>query len=568
MSRRKKVSYERTWKQLPGEREQPREPAQPEQRGVLVVTRHLDALVGWVGGQRVNADRFSASAPGCGPERPGGRRQVALPGATACVTVVPDIFSEDAMSAILSLPRSGVVLSYVIDAFDLRRWDPKRILSPRNGTTARFLTGKRVGKEAEDRILRATGTALVESGIVPAAVVPALLPPPLAGVLSRSPPAEVFAPAFAFLAGRLAGHWDELAGGLRRASAPICSERLARLAVLQLVAIDLAVRLAAMLWLTRSEVQGPPPIPWAAKDGMRSRLRELRAKTDLSRDRLAAAAHVDAHTIDAWLDAGVRPQDENLHDLVIALSEHGAGDREALLRELRRGYGLRDLHARVVEAVGEDHAAGIAHRLVGYAVWMLGLPRVSKKSLEENDLKMHLALTIGSLGRERLDLKFVESMLNSVWRVEVDPVWRTSIKAATRSWFEHMQEVTAKLPPGDDERLAALLGAMPPPQALEQIGYMALASKEELARDPAVRAVMDAEAHEEGHFGALELKMRANEASNRGDLLQAIELLREAVRRDPNDVELHFRLGANLWQVADADEGMRELQIAVHLDPG
>lgn len=94
-----------------------------------------------------------------------------------------------------------------------------------------------------------------------------------------------------------------------------------------------------------------------------------------------------------------------------------------------------------------------------------------------------------------------------------------------------------------------------------------LATKRELARDPAVGAVMDSEAREGGYFGALELKLRANEASNRGDSLRAIYLLREALRHDPCNAELHFRLGANLWQIADVDAGMAELEIAVQLDP-
>jgi Flp pilus assembly protein TadD len=479
--------------------------------------------------------------------------------------VVPDTFLENTVSAILSLPLSGVVLSHIIDAFDLRRWDPNGTLSPRDGTATRFFKGERVGEDAELRIFRATGTALVESGVVPPVfLLGAPLPAPFAGALDKVPPGEMLA---VFL-GRVAGHWDELAGALRRASAPVFSERLARLACHQLVTIDLAVRISAVLWLTRSTIEEPPPTPWAVQDGMRSRLRDLHRTTGLSRDRLAAAARVDEDTLDAWLDGNVRPKDENLHDLVIAFSEHGAGDREALLRELRRAYGLRDLYARLVEDVGDEHASNIAQRLVGYAVWMLGLVRRSKKPVEENDLKMHMALTIGTLGRETLELKFVEAMLNSVWRVEVDPIWRTSIKAATRSWFERVQEVTAKLPPGDDERLAAVLGAVPPPEVLDQIGYLALASKEELARDSAMRAVMDSEADEGGYFGALELKIRANEAWTQGDRLRAIDLLREAVADDPCSAELHFRLGASLWQIADVDEGMRELEIAAQLDPG
>ena len=314
------------------------------------------------------------------------------------------------VSETLHLPRSGVVLSYIIDAFDLRRWDRKRILSPHNGTTVRFLQGKRFGEETEQRIFHAVGKALVESGVVPSATVSSFLPPPLAKALARASPAEVFATAFALSAKQGAAHWDAMRGALHRLSPPVLSQRLAHVACLQLVTTDVAVRLVGLFWLTRSTIDTPPEIPWAIKDGMRDRLRSLQRRSGLTREQLAEAARVDNHTLDAWLDAGVRPTEENLDELSLVLSEHGLGESEALLHELRRSYGLRDLFAHVVEAVGEEHAVGMARRLVGYALLMLGLPRVSKKSVEENDFKMYMALTIGTLGREQLTLPWVESM--------------------------------------------------------------------------------------------------------------------------------------------------------------
>ena len=179
---------------------------------------------------------------------------------------------------------------------------------------------------------------------------------------------------------RLARHWDELAGAVRRASAPVSSLKVARIGCLQLVTVDLAVRFTALLWLTRSQLEPPepPPTPWAEKEGMRTWLRSLHARTGLSRDELASAAHVDEHTLDAWLDDEVRPTHENLQDLVLALADHGADDAEVLLRDLRRAYGLRHLLSRVADIVGGAQANEIAVRLVGYGAWMLGLPLVPR----------------------------------------------------------------------------------------------------------------------------------------------------------------------------------------------
>ncbi|HTJ85560.1 MAG TPA: tetratricopeptide repeat protein [Polyangiaceae bacterium] len=242
--------------------------------------------------------------------------------------------------------------------------------------------------------------------------------------------------------------------------------------------------------------------------------------------------------------------------------------RPELLRDLRRAYGLRELVDAVVQIVGAEHAKGMVGRIVGYAMWMLRLPRSSKRSRAEVDRAMYLALAIGTVGRDAVSLKFVDAMLNSVWREEIDPVWRTSLKAATRPWFKRMQDVTAKLPPGDSEHLAAALGEGEPAELVDETRYLCLASNDELARDSVVRIAMDHEAAEDGRFGALELKLRASDASNRGDPLRAIDLLREAVRRDPLNAELHSRLGGELWQIADVDEAMKELELAVQLDPG
>ncbi|MBI5536021.1 MAG: tetratricopeptide repeat protein [Deltaproteobacteria bacterium] len=468
------------------------------------------------------------------------------------------------METTFILPNSGEVLSHVIEAFDLRRWDPEDVLSTRNGTAVRFLKGERVGEDPEHKIWVATANALLASGVVPEVVAE---PPPIAQALDvalrKVPQAEMFA---AFLSG-MAHHWDAMAGALLRLSAPVYSQRLARLSCLHLVVIDLAVRLAAVLWLTRWEGVRPPAIPWALERGMQAWLRDLLAKSCISRDKVAEVADVHEHTVDAWLDEDVRPNDENLQDLANLLAERGLGEAEDLLSGLRRGYGMRALYLKVVKEVGRQRALGLAKRLVGYAVWMLGLPRQSENPVAENDLKMHVALLIGTLGRGQVELGFVDSMLNTVWREERDPVWRTSIKAATRSWFERLREVAAKLPPSAEDELRIALGELPPPEVREQIAYTALASKEELSRDPLFGAAMDAQISHGGMIAALELKLRAGEASNGGDLLRAIDLHREALRHDPCNQEIHFRLGAELWQVGDVDAGLVELEIAVQLDP-
>lgn len=385
------------------------------------------------------------------------------------------------MSSNLSLPSSGLVLAQLVDAFDLRRWDPDGVLSRRNGSAARFFGGERVGTDAEANLFGAAGVALIESELVPRVLLRgAPLPDAAAEIFARVPHGELLGAALM----RLAARWDELAGALRRTCPPIFSQRLAWLACLQLVTADLAVRLTGLLWLTRPSLDDAPDLAWARPNGLRDRLRDQQARTGLSRDRLAEQLRVGPHTLDGWLDDEVRPKDENLQDLANTFAEHGLGERGELLAELRRGYGLRELFAALSGAVGPQHAKHIAERVVGYAAHMLQLPRVSQNAPAEIDRKMNLALTIGTLGRDGMELGFVESMLNSVWRIEEDPVWRTSLKAATRSWFDRMVDVTTRLPPEDVAGVAALLGDLPSQEklALERLGDIkaAIATYEEL----------------------------------------------------------------------------------------
>ena len=63
--------------------------------------------------------------------------------------VTPDILFEEAMPTILSLPLSGAVVGELVNAFDLRRWDPREVLSSTNAT--RVFRGERIGDDSEFR---------------------------------------------------------------------------------------------------------------------------------------------------------------------------------------------------------------------------------------------------------------------------------------------------------------------------------------------------------------------------------------------------------------------------------
>ncbi|MFO0757610.1 MAG: hypothetical protein U0359_14030 [Byssovorax sp.] len=471
------------------------------------------------------------------------------------------------MTKTFAPPLSGLVLGDIIDAFDLRRLDHGGVLTKRNAR--RYLAGERVSPEAVDEVQKAVAEAVVEAGLLPPGLtVLDLVPiPDGAGAadLAKAPLSMVVRPVIA----SLAGAWDALAGAMRRLSAPVAFPALATGACLRLVAIDVAVRLTSLLWLSRATDEEPVPDFWIRERGTSQWLRTLldACSPSLTRDKLAERLRVHPHTLDGWLDADVRPTDENLMDLAHCFEAHGLGPSAHLLHRLRLAFGARALFKKVEDAIGKEQAAGIGERLVIYANQMLQFPRKSRSPRAALEYVVKLTLAVGTLGRGKGAVPSVDNMLHHLWRFEPDPVWRTSLKAVTQSWFEHLQHITAKLGSGDEEDFRTVFGGVPDPETMDLIGYMAQASKEEQARDPRLAAGMALEAQQGGRYGAIELKIRAGEVSRRGGKIEAINLLRAAVEKDPVDAELHFRLGCELWQLCDVKAGLAELEIAVQLQP-
>ena len=201
----------------------------------------------------------------------------------------------------LFFPCSGVVLGYVVNAFQLRQWDPGDRLSSRNAT--RFFAGVRIGVDARLDILRAAAHALLESGVLHP------MPPIHADLAeaftARGPEGE--GPEVAWLAA-ITADWDAIAGASCSPPPPVSSVRLAGYAALQMVVVDLSLRLAALLSL-RGAPDGPSlPLYWFRPRGMQDWLRGLMHDASLSRGDLAKRTGVDRGLVDLWL-AGGRPCD-------------------------------------------------------------------------------------------------------------------------------------------------------------------------------------------------------------------------------------------------------------------
>jgi tetratricopeptide (TPR) repeat protein len=469
------------------------------------------------------------------------------------------------MAKTFAPPLSGTVIATIIDAFDLRRWDKKSALSSRNAR--RYLGGVRVSHDAQTEVIGAFASSVLASKLFPPVLsLERMVPPddPLRRPGQAVPPLVALTRFITIYAEQ----WDVVAGALRTKTAPVAFERIAYGACFRLVVIDLAVRLCALLWLARW-AGDDLPLFWIEEGGAAKWLRGLLdgCTPKLTRDGLAMATKVHIRTVDGWLDADARPEDENIEDIAEALAAHSAGQRKDLLGRLRLAYGMRHLFKVIERLVGGPQARFLAKRLVGYPMIMLEMPRHSRCSLEELDRSMLLLLVTGTVARGAQANPTVASLLKPVCRNEPDAVWRTTIKAVTGSWLEYLQEVTAKLAPSLEQEWRATGIEMLTPDFLEQIAYGTQATKEE--RDQgALHALATAALMEEGGRAAgVEYKIRAVEAFQRGDKLGAVDLMKVATRHDPLDAENHFRLGAMLWQIGAFDEGLRELEVSVRLKP-
>lgn len=538
-----------------GSLQQPFEPAQSEQSGVLEFAKSLSWGHCPRGSTRAAIDGYREGR-GQSRQRDNGE-EVRERGRGALRVSAPK--AKGTMTTTFSPPLSGVLLNFFIEALDLRAFDPERTL--RDRTAQRYLHGERVSPEAEAKIQAAFADALVAADLVPRSMSAADLLPGLPSGAAHVPPAAIIS----VILRQYTEHWDLLAGGLRRLTAPVAYPRHAAGACLRLVAIDLALRITAILWL--SGEQGPLLDFWSKPQGVSHWLRELTKRAGVTRDELARRSGIPENTVDDWLDNNVRPESGNLARLAKALAPDEL-DREAMLRrQLRVTFAAREVCTTLEQYVGRKQAQNLCQRVVSYANQMLCFVRGSVMSAEENSLKMRFTRILGASRDAKLPMPWIEFMLRHLWRREEDPVWRTSLTAATGSWFDHLQGIAALLGPVDRTKLAEVLGREPSDEDLDVLAYLVQASHLESTRQNGWTEVTQTVIANGGEHAAQMLMHRAREAHASGDRFLAIKLLRAAAAEDPTCEHVHFRLGCHLWQVGESRAALDELELAVQLEP-
>jgi tetratricopeptide (TPR) repeat protein len=458
---------------------------------------------------------------------------------------------------------AGPILNRLIDAFDLRHWDSRGVLSQKN--QRRYLAGERVSSEAEQLVFRAVADAFITSMLWPD-LARFTLPSRPDGKDNALPTAEVLAR----LIGTYAAQWDQFVGTLRNYSPSTTMTSDAAFAFLRIEAIDASLRLGALLWLLDGP-QGRIRTPeWASHKSASRYLRTLQERCGggrPSRDEITTGLDVNFKTVDDWLDGRARPAEMHIQKLAAFFASREVGDPDDIAREIRIHFSLEALFVELVHTVGEADAAVIADRFVGYTNEAVAFVAGSRQSRQMNDGKMLINLCMGTLSG--VNAPWNEHLLRHIWRMELDPVWRTDLRASYSSSFSRLQQVLARLVPPLDGELLAVFGREPTEEEVRELRYLTLADPEEvLGIEPA--ATRDATILnfiEDHQLRSRVLACWAREADSRNDYVTSAAFAREAVRLNPSQPYLHFAFGCALWQTGDADAGIVELEIAAQMQP-
>lgn len=243
------------------------------------------------------------------------------------------------------LPTSGQILGEIIIALNIR----DEALT--NRTAKRYFSGKIVSEYSMEAIYMALGNALVRDGIVPV--------PPL-----FSQNGADFAPVLAATCARMCIKWDSLRSTIQNRSALILELEHAVEQFMRLVAIDLALRLFALLRLCEIEPPCPQTPQWAMKNGFGLKLRQLIAECGLTRQQFAARLGMSETSVDNWLDGNVLPTEENVAKIARVISDFDEDYVESnLYAELRRDYSLSYLSNILATLIGREAVIEISTAL-------------------------------------------------------------------------------------------------------------------------------------------------------------------------------------------------------------
>ena len=306
---------------------------------------------------------------------------------------------------------SGQVIGAVVNALDYDH----EVLSSR--TARRFFAGEPVSQHDHTEILLALGEALVSSGVVPN--------PPLFqqydASISRMLPAAV---------ARAAVRWDRLVGMMKSHSGTVDDPSPARVRMLRLVVVELALRAFAFIRLSGLEPSPPETPLWAQENGGGKFLRAIIGKAGLTRNRLAVDLGVSNTTVDNWLDGKNRPAPKNITAIAETLAgQPGNGEASQIEQIIRRQFTFATLADLLAEQIGREQVIELCTALVRF-IWLI----------TEDVNGMNLQPIAEACGEECDAMEFgtacpsTHVLLRNLAIVETDHEWQRDIIAATMDW--------------------------------------------------------------------------------------------------------------------------------------
>jgi tetratricopeptide (TPR) repeat protein len=324
-------------------------------------------------------------------------------------------------SGAIILPYSGQIIGTIVDALDIE----DGVLVSR--TAKRYYSGSLPCEYSQKEIFKAFGKAMVDKGILPV--------PPGFKKYNISMP-DITANA----AWRFARKWDILSSTIQSRSAPLQNPGRAVEGFCRLVAVDLSLRIFALLRLVYIPVQEPHVPMWAMENGAGKLLREFLDRTGISRDQFAARVEVSPTSIDNWLDGKTRPTPSHIKELSGELAKLNLGKNAELLQlELTRQFTFAYLADILARQIGRDTVVELGTALNRF-VWLItdDVRQQNRRPIEEAAGLEYNSLRYGT------DEPFSHTLLRNLALIETDKEWKRDILAATMDWSLRFQEIMAE----------------------------------------------------------------------------------------------------------------------------
>lgn len=231
-----------------------------------------------------------------------------------------------------------------------------------------------------------------------------------------------------------ADHWDLLRSFVRRRTVSVIPSHLPRVweAYVRLAVIDLALRVAAHLHLTRTSPMALELLNWASIDARGDYLNQKRRQTPLTLENLAEALDVTDNTVDAWMYDGARPSNNNLTKLAEKLAEHIEGsDAASIALELRALYWVSDVAALLAEHIGAAAVDEVVGRLRKYAEEAF---HIIDDQFPAEDRPADLTV-LADLGT---GTRVAEPLLSALIEREPDDEWREDLRSTGLRWINRV----------------------------------------------------------------------------------------------------------------------------------